>query len=49
MIVVCQGPPRCKLTGDAAFAAAQAGCIWCDRFALDLAGNEIKVGGPGHG
>lgn len=30
-VIVCQGPPRCPLEGDDAVAAAEAGCVWCER------------------
>ncbi len=26
---ICQGPPRCDLSGNAAVAAQMGGCPWC--------------------
>jgi hypothetical protein len=31
VVIVCQGPPRCALSGDEAVEAQRAGCPWCDR------------------
>lgn len=39
-IIVCQGPPRCDLQGDAAVEAAQAGCVWCKRIRIHADGTE---------
>lgn len=39
-IVVCQGPPRCGLDGDAAVDAQRAGCIWCKRITVHDDGTE---------
>lgn len=38
VIVMCQGPPRCDLTGDLAEAAMMAGCIWCERHEMEADG-----------
>lgn len=42
-ITVCQGPPRCDLTGDAAEAAQRAGCPFCRRIYGDGEGGESVV------
>jgi hypothetical protein len=46
VIIVCQGPPRCDLAGDAAIAAQEAGCVWCDRCYITEAGERWE--GPGN-
>jgi hypothetical protein len=33
-VIVCQGPPRCDKECDDAVAAAQTGCVWCERHTL---------------
>lgn len=45
-VIVCQGPPRCSLEGDAAVAAAEAGCVWCRRITVHEDGTETETG-PG--
>lgn len=46
VIIACQGPPRCLLTGDDAVHAATAGCVWCERIIIHDDGTEqiIKPG-----
>ena len=39
-IIVCQGPPRCRLEGDEAVAAQKAGCPFCKRIAVHGDGSE---------
>ena len=39
-IWVCQGPPRCSLTGASAVAAQKAGCSFCRVILVDEYGNE---------
>lgn len=39
-IVICQGPPKCDLEGDAAYEAQVAGCLWCQRITIDDDGSE---------
>lgn len=46
MIIVCAGPPRCSLNGDAAYEAQIAGCVWCRRIACHADGTETETG-PG--
>lgn len=46
-ITVCQGPPRCDLTGDAAEEAIRAGCQFCKRIYGDGEGNE-RIKEPGN-
>ena len=41
---ICQGPPRCALEGDAAVAAQEAGCIWCDVITIHPDGTETHRG-----
>ena len=41
-VVVCQGPPSCLLTGDAAIACARGGCVWCDHIVIHPDGTETK-------
>jgi hypothetical protein len=43
MIIVCAGPPLCPLQGDAAVAAAQAGCELCKRIILHRDGSETVL------
>lgn len=45
-IIVCQGPPRCALDGDAAVEAQKAGCIWCKRIVIH-SDNSETVTEPG--
>lgn len=40
VVIVCQGPPRCELTGEVAEQAARAGCPWCDRCYIGDDGTE---------
>lgn len=44
-VIVCQGPPRCLLEGDAAVKAQQQGCIWCRRIMCLSDGSEV-ISGP---
>lgn len=46
-VIVCAGPPACLLQGDAAIAAANMGCIWCERITVHADGTETTEG-PGH-
>lgn len=43
MITVCQGAPRCDLTGDAAEAAQRSGCPFCTKIYGDGEGGETVV------
>lgn len=45
-ITVCQGPPWCDLTGEAAEAAMKAGCQFCRRIFGDGEGGE-RIDQPG--
>lgn len=47
VVIVCAGPPACLLEGDAAIAAAQAGCVWCRRIVVHDDGSVVETG-PGH-
>lgn len=47
MVVVCAGPPACRLMGDAAVQAQIAGCVWCKRIIVHGNGRETETG-PGH-
>ena len=40
VMIVCQGKPRCDLSGDAAIANQVAGCPWCIRHYIDCNGVE---------
>lgn len=46
-VVVCQGPPLCMLTGDAAIASARGGCVWCDHIIIHPDGTETHIKGSG--
>lgn len=46
MVIVCQGPPRCELTGEEAIEAAANGCPWCRRIIVHEDGSETETG-PG--
>jgi hypothetical protein len=43
-LIVCQGKPRCTLTGDAAYQAQRAGCPWCERITLHPDHTETREG-----
>jgi|GEM_PF-5160466 len=43
-VIVCQGPPRCTLTGDDAIAAVEAGCVWCRRITIHADGTKTETG-----
>lgn len=43
VIIVCQGPPRCNLDGDAAVEAQMAGCAWCKRITVHADHSETIV------
>lgn len=43
LVIVCQGPPVCRLDGDAAVNAQKAGCVWCKRIYIDSIGRERIV------
>lgn len=48
-IMVCQGPPRCMLEGDAAVEAQKAGCPWCKRLSVfNMTGEIIHTSEPAH-
>ena len=47
MVIVCAGPPRCSLSGDQAYEAQKAGCVWCRRIACHADGTETETG-PGN-
>jgi hypothetical protein len=40
VVIVCQGPPACRLEGDAAIEAQEAGCVWCRRITVHADGTE---------
>jgi hypothetical protein len=40
IIMVCQGSPRCQLTGDEAVLAQASGCPFCQRITIDEDGTE---------
>ena len=40
MVVVCAGPPLCRLQDDEAVAAARAGCEFCKRIIIHADGTE---------
>jgi hypothetical protein len=40
---VCQGPPRCDLTGDEAVAAQQNGCTFCKQIRIADDGTELTI------
>lgn len=42
-IIVCQGPPRCMLTGDAAVKAQRKGCPWCKQIIVHEDGSETVI------
>jgi len=42
-IIVCQGPPRCDLQGDAAEANMLAGCVWCRVITIHPDGSETTT------
>ena len=42
-IWVCQGPPSCALSGDAAVMAQRAGCVWCTRILVDDDNGERTI------
>lgn len=46
IVTVCQGPPRCDLTGQEAIDAKIAGCPWCERITIAPDGSE-RVERPG--
>ena len=45
MLIICQGPPRCMLEGEAAIAAQDDGCVWCERRVMHKDGS-VTVTGP---
>lgn len=38
--VICQGSPKCKLSGQDAIDAQIDGCVWCQRYTCDRMGRE---------
>ena len=47
VVIVCQGPPRCSMQGDAAIQAQRDGCYWCKRIIIAPDGSE-RVSEPGN-
>lgn len=46
MVIVCQGPPRCMLEGDAAMEMQIRGCAFCRRIEVLADGSERRSGPP---
>jgi hypothetical protein len=47
-VIVCAGPPQCRLKGDAAFESAQAGCPICKHIVCHPDGSETEYRKKAH-
>jgi hypothetical protein len=45
-VIVCKGPPDCRLEDDAAVANQQAGCPMCKRIIMHPDGTETEYQKP---